>query len=335
MLENGIEQLTLQENAVANAMYQKIGDATVRFAIGEDGVRYHDNPVITDEQFDQLTDEFARNPKDSLAWARESLLAISTDERLDKEEKSERLDRYLDAYFDLTIKLDNAAFQATEPGEVRQGVPDYIPDGFVDMGGESELNPDFRGREQILIDKREVFDKYKPLMKNLFSRDYGDRPLQEKKKMMVSALGRELYSVMKYDDDLRDGAKDLGGKKVKLSSMDEGVCRHQGLVFQVLAQAAGLKTRVLKAYMDEERHSTNMLRLDGQWYIFDVTNPDYAIGGNGKKVWRPGAYKVDGPPPTRGTKKYDVKAKYSGREHTYVAHDNIYWHIETSGKRED
>jgi hypothetical protein len=110
--------------------------------------------------------------------------------------------------------------------------------------------------------------------------------------------------------------------------MDEGICRHQGLVFQTLLQAAGLKSRLLKCHVDGGRHVANTLRLDDQWYIFDATIPDYETDSRGAKLWSPGAYKIDRPPLADEKKRYEVKARFSGQEHTYIAHDDMFWHID-------
>ena len=45
------------------------------------------------------------------------------------------------------------------PGQVKKGVPDYIPDGLSDMGSDDEVNPAARSREKIRIDKQKIFEQ--------------------------------------------------------------------------------------------------------------------------------------------------------------------------------
>lgn len=151
MPNKNIENLNLQENALAFSMLHRVGDAAISFSITPDGTRQHQTPWLADGELDKLTHDFAKDPKESLAWARESLFNIYFDERLRKSERSRRLSRYLEAYNSLNLKLDHSAFPATERGKVFSGVPDYIPDGFVDMGGEGTLNPNLRMREQMIL----------------------------------------------------------------------------------------------------------------------------------------------------------------------------------------
>ena len=317
-------ELSLQENALATSMFRKIGSGAVQYTLGNNGTRYHHNPRLTAEDLSELTDEFSKDPKECLAWARESLFEINNDQRLNEANRQNRLSRYVDAYIQLTLKLDHSAFPPTKSNEVREGVPEYIPDGFVDMGGEDEIDPSFRfGREQVIVDKENILKNYKKLLMQIFSTDYSSVNLIQKKKHMAAVLASAVYRKMPYDHS----DKDLGGQVV-LSQLKEGVCRHQGLVFQVLCQAVGLQSRVLKTYIDGGRHLTNAVRFNGEWYIYDVTNPDYIIK-DGVKVWRPGAYKI-GEYPGSSNQIYHVKGKYSGVEHEYRLHKDMYWHIQST-----
>lgn len=319
--------LTPEENVLARSMLHKIGDATLSFALDDDGARHQDNLTLSREDLEHLASDFAADPKEALARARESLFAIGGDERLAEIERSRRLGSYLDAYIALTLKLDHAVFPPTRPREVKKGVPGYLPDGLVDMGGSRELDPSRRNREQILLDKRPILEKYKPLLEKIFTTNYKGWSLSDKKKHMVATLAANIYSSTPYNDALDDEEVNFNGEVVSLSELPEGVCRHMGLTFQVLCQAVGIKSRVLKAHRDGVRHSANMVRLDGAWRILDVSKPDYVINDQGRKDWRPGSYKVDAPPAHGGTKRYEVTGQFSGEHHTYEAHDDMYWYI--------
>ncbi|SRR6266568_3643796 len=311
------ELLTLPEQNIAAEMAHGLG----RAALIDTNV---------DDPYANLVESYALDPKNALAIARESLLAIGSNKMLTQAERDDQLEKGLDAFFDLTVKLDHAAFPATKPDEVKEGVPDYVPDGFVDMGKyrstrfHERIEPgEVSPREQILVDKRAILEKYKPFLKDLMGRDFSGIDLQAKKRRLAIETAKEIYRSMQFS---QAASEKLGGGLVNLSTVPEGVCRHQGLTFQVLCQTLGLKSRLLKSYRDGERHSTNLLRIDEQWYIFDVTNPDYQRTPAGNE-WRPGAYKVDGPPTPNERKKYRVTGKFSGDTHTYLAHDNMYWRI--------
>lgn len=313
---------TPEHTKIASEMLHGMGGRALN-AAGES----HNNTSFDSHDLESLQERYTQDPKNSLAKAREALLSIAHDTTLSPPEKQAKLGVYLDAYFDVTVELDHLAYPSTPEGKVMGGVPDYIPDGFIDMGKDDSIDPSKREREQILVDKRAILEKYKPILMEVLGNDYEGISRQGKKKRMVTGVARELYRTMKYD---AQAASAMGGDKVKLSEVPEGVCRHQGLVFQVLCQTIGIKSRVLKAYRDGERHSTNMVRFDDEWYIFDVTAPDYEKTAEGQLMWKPGVYPVDGPPLPNKTKRYDVKGKFSGENHIYNAHDNMHWRIDTS-----
>lgn len=320
--------LSLQESALATAMAHHIGDATVRFAMSANGTRYHDVSLMNTDEFGVLVRQFQTDPKEALAWGRESLLAINQDDRLNSAERKNRLSRYLDAYSDLTIRLDHEAFPPTASGEVREGVPEYIPDGFVDMGGNKSANTLTRTREMIVVNKQSILEKYKPVLMDIFSRDYSQDTSDSKKAKMTAALAEAVYYRLPYDYS----QKDLGGGRVDLGDMADGVCRHQALTFQVLAQAAGLTSRVVKNYMTSsdgrsEKHAANMVRINNKWFLFDVTNPD-TIEKNNQKFWRPGVIPIDRPPQSRERRTYSGTYKHSGVSYQWAAHDNMYWMID-------
>lgn len=319
--------LSLQEKLLATAMARKIGDAATQYTI-RNGRRTHNFSLIGDDELAALVDTYRQDPKESLAFARESLFAVAHDRGLGDETRDRRLDRYLDAYIDLTIYLDHEAFPNTLDREVRRGIPDYVPDGFIDMGGDSGLIPEHRKREQLWVDKKAMLNNHKEFLKGAFQYINPEEPLVERKKDIVAALMMYVYKEMPYNWDYVNERKNLGGDKFKMSEMGDGVCRHQAIVFQVLAQAMGIKSRLMKSYMDGERHATNAVRIDNQWRLIDVTNPDHVVKENGVREWRPASYLIDNIPKVGEVKQYEVNQKFSGKRILYTAHDDMFWRIE-------
>jgi|GEM_PF-4390048 len=109
------------------------------------------------------------------------------------EARSSRLDRYLDAYCSLTVKLDHIAFPPTKPGEIQSGVPEYVPDGFNDLGHERPWNDSPREREMLHVDKTALLKKYRGTLKELFSRDYSGMSPARKEGLMAEFLAHEVY----------------------------------------------------------------------------------------------------------------------------------------------
>lgn len=316
----------IYEDTVDRSHEENILFESMLKGLDETNLNMEGSPAFTEKDFAKLVEKFARNQKDTLAPAREVLFVVGSKNGQEIGGRPLNIDRFIDAYFNLMLRLDHAAFPPTEQ-YVRRGVVDYVPDGFVDMGGDSEINPVHRYREMIVVDKKNILDKYKYVLKEIFTSEaFAEQPLQQRKKAMALKLGREIYRTMRYQD------KDLGGGKRNLSEIDEAVCRHHALAFQVLGQAAGLKVRIFKNYLSfnggaSERHAANFIRLDNQWYIFDVTNPEREKTQRGDR-WAPALYEIDRPPCENERKVWQVSNRFSSSWRNYISHDGMYWHID-------
>lgn len=333
-------RLTLQERALATGMLHHIGDAALNYTVAADGALSHQNPEFTGGNFAQLTEKFRADPKEPLGWARESLFAIGQDTRLSADKRKDRLGRYLDAFCKLNLKLDHAVFPPSEPGKVHKGVPDYLPDGFIDMGSDPTLREDKRSREQIMLDKAEVFKKYRKDILEIFSNPMIAKSDNDtKKRLIVTHLMLGIYTRMPYAyDDKGRPANNLGGGKVAISSLSEGVCRHQAFAFQTLAQFFGISSRLFKNKISSQRqdgtwsypeaHVANLVRINGKWFVADVTQPDRVNDGKGNVEWRPGVFKIAQPPKQGEEPLYEGTLKYSGKKKRYQTRTNSYWRVE-------
>lgn len=318
------DPLSLQERVLAQAAYQRAGAAVVDYVL-TGGPKVIRSVLESDTLTDALVDRFRDNPKESLGYMRQNLIAIGADRRLSKADREDRLKRYLDAYTSLTVKLDHAAFPADET--IRTGVPEYIPDGFVDMGGYSSRDLLRRGgREQIRVDKAAIFSKHRDLLLGIFSHDWSGVDSTTQKKSITAKLLLEVYRTMTYDYDLADNGHKGSGDVINLHDMDKGVCRHLALKFQVLAQACGLTSRLVKCNVNGVRHAANAVRINYDWRLVDPTIPDYKEMADGQKYWRPGAYRIEREP--RGGDRLAVTGRFSGDEYVYSIHNDMNWRLE-------
>lgn len=287
-------------------------------------------------EFRDLTERPAINPVDSLAESRDALRRTVTETAgLSAQERKERLSRALNDYIDLIVLLDHETSPSDELDVVHEGIPTYIPDGFVDLGSNDKVrDPLLRtaDREQIWVDKKEILTKYRQTLARALFRDYKELTPDQREIAIADQLAYEIFFTMPAIADVREGLIGLGKDKVRLSEMDEGICRHKALTFQVLAQAAGLEGHLMKGYIDDEKHTANFVRIDGgNWYLYDVTRPDYEVNNEGNKMWRPGRYLIDHPPTEGEISHYMVMAEFDGGAHEYIARnrpDDMYWFIE-------
>ena len=321
-----VESLSLQELNLTRAAIGKTGTALIDYELGPNGNRLF-NTSVTDEQFALLVHDFSRDPKESLAYIRDNLFAIGRDTKLPAVDRSIRLRRYLHAYTSLTIKLDHEAFSQQDDGSVHAGVPDYIPDGLIDMGSESSVNPSYRSREQIKVNKAEIYRKYSDVLMRIFSMDISKSTSTDIKKTIVKELLLAMARNLPYDTQLLANTKGkIGTGVVNLHSLNEGVCRHRALTYQVLAQACGLTSRLVKCDVDGEKHAANATRIDYQWYLADPTMTDYAEEPGPVYTWRPGVAKISHEP--RAGEKINIAWPVSKQQRTYTPRNDMFWRID-------
>lgn len=319
--------LSVEQGVLALGM-AKDNPATVLGYRNEGGrMKAPDQLSITEHG--SLVEKFSRNPKQVLAYGRENMFAIAQDQNITPEQRNERFGRYLKAYLEMQLKLDRAAFPP-DPSTIKNGVPDYIPDGLSDMGSDNELDATRRSREKIRIDKRQIFGQARELFEKVFQSDTGKMSLERRKKFIVECINYHVFTKMPYDYQNRGPINP--NKSIPLHKVAEdrqAVCRHHALYTQVLLQAFGISSKLLKCELDfgngnKEPHVANLVRINGKWYLMDVTNPDENNGI--------GEYFIRELPETdidtnRQTYTWRLNRKKEGKNWVYVSRNNMYFRI--------
>lgn len=335
ILPEGIEipsEFTLQERVLAYAMLHKIKDHVIRYTI--DGpYRKHDK--AGDSEIAQLVQKFRSNPKNYLGYGRLNLFAIQRDPNIASSEKQDRLSRYIDAFTTLQIKLDRMAFPPSP--EVIRRVPKYVPDGLTDMGSDDDLDPKMRDREKIRVDKRKIFIQAKKLLQEIYSMDISrlnlEKPddLGKLKKYIIERIAHFVYTEMPYDyknmNPARDALRSVGVDEFFKQHL--AVCRHHALYAQVLMQMFGLTSRVLKCDVqfgstNAGPHVCNLVRINNQWHLLDVTNPDFD-NGKGEIFMRPIPEKnID---LNARVYRWELQRKQYGRKDIYTSRNNMHFRL--------
>lgn len=328
MPKTKLETASSREQSPASAGVEKTG----RIAVGHvlDDISENMLPsAFEGSQAHELVTTFRENPVQSLAHVRQELYALYQQPNLSEQERTELLERYLPAYASLIITLDHEAFGATDDGTAHRGVPDYISDGFIDMGREPSLDSLRRnGRDQIRVDKAAILKKYNGTLMDVFTAYHTttDRPLTEGQ--VVARLLLATFNDMPYDyESYNNNGSSVDAGVVNLHKLNKGVCRHKVLIYQVLAQACGLESRLLKCHVNGGRHAANATFFDGHWYLTDPTIADYITRDDGTKLWRPNAVKIDHQPKPGDT--FNIRQRYSNDVYNYRIHDDMYWRLDS------
>ncbi len=254
----------------------------------EDGVRQYD-PIedLTDMGIEKAVRQFKENPFACSSIGFSNLLAIlddphpslvGTDGKI-RGTKEQRLGRYFDAYVDLVIKLDHAAFPGanrTANPEPEFGFPSYIPDGYSDLGFDPRTDPKLRVSEKISIPKAEVYEKEKrfllSLCKKLENGGFGVE--EDRETFLASEILNHVYAQTKYDEEITHVGKSVPLHRYR----EEGVCRHMAQEVQLLGQITGIETRIVWGMMGRPEvkkggHAGNFMRVNGKWNYVDITRP--------------------------------------------------------------
>lgn len=271
--ETTLPALSLQQRVLAYGMLHKHGKATTTYVPRSDGER-HLATVLEDRERATLVEVFRSDPKECLGYARENLISILQDINLSPDRREERARRYVDAYFKLIIELDRVAFPASS--KIYQGIPDYVPDGLSDMGKEDDPDPRVRSREKIRVDKEYVFNHAKDMFFDVLRVASRTADTTDMKMYMARRVGHFVHAELPYDfaqqAPMYGQTRSLRQGEIRERHL--AVCRHHALYAQVLMQAFGLTSRVLKCTMNGGPHAANLVRINHKWHVFDATNPD-------------------------------------------------------------
>ncbi|MBT7902863.1 hypothetical protein HN587_03295 [Candidatus Woesearchaeota archaeon] len=199
----------------------------------------------------------------------------------------ERQQRYLKRSLDFEVILDHKLFPC-EGDHVKKGIPLWLPDGYTDMGQKED---DFyRGdREKFRFRKVEgEVRNYLIAAKQFAIENLFELGVQGGEHKVVQLINQYINDRIQYDGwFVTRKARDVGNKTVcfndlRAEGMDDqtihkAVCRHKAVIFQLMCQAAGIKSSLVKGnmYLDapHSRHAWNEVTLDGTVYTADVTNP--------------------------------------------------------------
>lgn len=278
--EFGKPVLSTQEQVLAHALLKDDKTATVSYLENERGQRM--TLKFLPENWQALITKFKTNPKETLAMGRYNLYAILQDPKVfSRDERNERLGRYLEAFNGLQVKIDRSAYPPN-PDTIQEGVPPYVMDGLSDLGQDKDPDPNNRSREKIRVDKERILKEaatmttaiYKHLADNKI-----DQQSDEGKGYILEQVLRYVHDLMPYDHDGKITRQIKGGSILLHDVIKErmAVCRHHALVTQVLLQSFGLTSRLLKcmygAYIPEP-HAANLVRINNVWHLVDATNPN-------------------------------------------------------------
>jgi hypothetical protein len=224
------------------------------------------------------------------AWAVEPVACIGAVNRaIAALRDPARIGRYLEAAVDLEALMDRGTLGAP-PGRVLSGIPDYIMDGYTDMG--SNASPTVRrGREKIRVDK----ERLKPwLVRSRWHALAQPAPAE-----LLATFYDAVRRSVRYDEPrVRGLSDDWAETSVNLSLfLDDGIglCRHMSLLYQLCLQEAAIPARVVKGslrvYGIEGRHAWNLAWVGGRVALVDVTLPSrpgpmIVVGASQEEVYR-------------------------------------------------
>ena len=264
-------KLNFHQKILAYACLHNVNDALITYKTGPDQARAFERILNSEAEFRLLVQQFRKDPKNTIAILRNNMLSIVKDTNLKMPEKAERLQNYLPDYFDFMCLLDHQAFPSTG-NKIYRFVPPYIPDNFSDMGSDDKIDENLRtGREKIHVVKSNIFAQSRKLFFDVYSKGVLD------KTSIVMEVAHWVYKAMPYDHKTEGSGLGSGtipiDRLVKEARAPLSVCRHHALYTQVLLQAFGLTSRLLKCYMDNGPHACNLVRINNKWFLLDVTNP--------------------------------------------------------------
>ena len=286
--KDDLTSFSSHEKLIAYAMLFGQDDAVKKYMLDPEKSR---ELIFQKKDLATLVDNFKKNPVQFLEKGRNNLQLILTDKKLSNPEDRELIFRtYLDAFFSLQVKLDRIAYPADAKRIFRNQVPEYVMEGLSDMGGDDEIDPNRRrSREKIRVNKQEIFAQAKELFVAVFQEitasNFDPKKDADKiKQLIINKVAKYVYTKMPYDRMVRapQVAKNAGMSIAlhRVPELNLAVCRHHALYTQVLLQAFGLESRLLKCYVSMGpmdgggAHAANLVKVENLWHILDTTIPE-------------------------------------------------------------
>lgn len=152
----------------------------------------------------------------------------------------------------------------------------------------------------------------------------------EAKLAIIKAIASSVYSTMQYDYEEKGVAHVNAGRVIGLHETFEdklAECRHHALYTQVLLQACGITSRLLKCDVDFGNgqlgaHAANIVRVNSKWYLLDATNPDSKDGVG--EVFLIPLPERDIDPNSSNAMEWTVPRKKDGKSWKYRSRNNMY-----------
>lgn len=318
-------KLSPQQQSLAYAGYYGDREAITSYILDKDTGIKTLQKKLSEDNFDEFIYYYRKHPTEFSAYCRLNILNLFNDENLDEKSKLKRMGRYLDNYFDLICQLDKEAFPHDEK-KVYNFVPEYLPDGYSDMGSNPEVDEEKRNkREKIYLNKAAVLKQSRQFLGNLFYNNI------YKKEDIVEEISAWIYRNMPYD--YKDYGDKFGGKSIRIDKLfdpndSKSVCRHHALYTQVLNQTMGITSRMLKCnfYLNGKNlgpHASNLVRLNYQWYLLDTTNPFVKKDGTGEVYLR----KIPETNIDLNNNIYSWEFQDGDDHRKYVSRNNMYFRI--------
>jgi hypothetical protein len=276
---------------------------------------------------------FAKDPFAALAIKSRAMFDVYRTPGLNETEKEKKLDDY----FRTIQSLDRMTFSNME-GSVSSGVPDgYLPDGFIDMGAISSLDPGKRyNRSMNYVDTYNTLHQHKAVFEFIFTNVNPDDFASSDgairyQQTILSNIAREIDMTMPYGEPT---PVERGGI-LPISTAVPAMCQQHALTAQVLMQAFGIRSRLSKNYLASQEsldlgglgtagydHVSIVVSIEGNTYMLDTTNPDYTKS-NG---WAFGLFRMNRQLPDGSW----LVTEREGRQRKYQERSNMNWTVQRS-----
>lgn len=205
-----------------------------------------------------LGEAFARDPFVVLKDQSRKMFDVFHDPNLNDEQRQEQLN----AYFDLIESLDRAAFPPTE-GVQAGAPPDYLPHGFIDMGGVDSPVPHERdGQPMNYVDTAALLRRHRAVFEDVFTNMHPDEFSGMERHThyafeVIASVAQQIHRSLPHGEP---EPAERGGM-LPLSTVDVATSRQSALTAQVLLQAFGMRVRLSNSYTDGEASRTSFRPL--------------------------------------------------------------------------
>lgn len=262
------KNLSLQQTVLWYSWLYNDNSAAISYTF-DNNCKILSKKLKTENEINNLFIKYKSNPMYVSNTMIQCIQKINNDNRLNENEKWERVNRYIHEFINLILAFDNTHYpHLGSQSPVYSWIPNYIPDWLVDLWSDKEKDTEKRKeREKLIIDKIVIYNNHIKFLMDTINKNIDEKQII-----------RECY---RYVWNIEYADVNYYWKEIPLSyiiNKGEAVCRHKAMLLQLFMQFFGIDSHLVKCDIKTTKngyspHVCNLCYCDWNRFLVDTAQP--------------------------------------------------------------